>query len=69
MELIVSRAVHEKLERHRTTPPTLWFIARTDLGRLLKVIFIQDEGVIYLKSAFEPNDIETGIYSRHGRQP
>lgn len=26
---------------HKTSPPTLWFIAETDIGRLLKVVFIE----------------------------
>ena len=53
-------------ERHKTHPPTLWFIAKTDLGRDLKVIFILEGPAIHLKSAFEPNDAELRIYSRHG---
>ena len=95
MDLLVSRAVQEKLEtkhhvdiaeveecfenrsgrllmdvreRHKTTPPTLWFIASTNRGRYLKVIFINKGGSIHLKSAFEPNDVETRIYSRYGLQ-
>ncbi len=56
-------------ERHRTLPPTLWFIAMTNLGRHLKVIFIEKKGAIHLKSAFEPNEVETRIYSHHGQEP
>lgn len=52
-------------EQHRTTPPTLWFIAQTNRGRMLKVCFIPPHQghPAQLKSAFEPNDIEKRIYS------
>lgn len=35
------RMLRDTREEHATDPPTLWFIAETDFGRLLKVIFIQ----------------------------
>jgi len=54
-------------EDHKTDPPTKWFIASTDFGRLLKVVFIQcADGTISIKSAFPPNDIEIRIYNNHG---
>jgi hypothetical protein len=34
-------ALIEDREEHRTDPSTLWFIAETDSGRRLKVVFIQ----------------------------
>ncbi|MBL8474157.1 MAG: hypothetical protein KF778_15950 [Rhodocyclaceae bacterium] len=54
-------------EDHQTTPPTLWFGARTNKGRLLKVVFIYIDGNIHIKSAFEPNAKEISIYERCGR--
>lgn len=51
---------------HKTNPPTLWFIACTNKGRMLKVAYIQKEQIIHLRSAFEPNDAEIAIYKRWG---
>ncbi len=53
-------------ELRRTNPPTLWFIAKTNKGRLLKIVYIQKGSEIHLKSAFEPNAIEISIYAKHG---
>jgi len=53
---------------HQTNPQTLWFIAETNKGRLLKICFVPkgdgNENGPSLKSAFEPNDIEKLIYQR-----
>lgn len=50
--------------QHKTNPPTQWFIAETDQGRLLKIIFIfnQEEKKIVIKSAYAPNEKEKEIY-------
>lgn len=53
-------------EQHRTNPPSQWFLACTNSGRLLKVVFVFESGKYMLKSAFEPNDTEKYIYERHG---
>lgn len=50
----------------KTNPPTLWFISRTNKGRLLKIVYIQKGSEVHLKSAFEPNAIEISIYAKHG---
>lgn len=55
-------------EAHRTDPATLWFIAPTNKGRTLKVIFIfSASGGIYLKSAYEPEPEAVRIYDEVGR--
>lgn len=54
-------------EDHRTDPPTLWFIARTNCNRLLKVVFINIDGKIHIKTAYEPNETEIRIYDRFGK--
>ena len=54
-------------EDHATDPPTLWFIAETDHGRLLKVCFVFDNGITYIKTAYEPNKEERRIYQKHGQ--
>jgi hypothetical protein len=49
-------------EQHRTDPPTQWFLARTNRGRLLKIVFVQNGPTIQLKTAYEPNQTEIDIY-------
>jgi hypothetical protein len=50
----------------KTNPPTLWFIARTNTNRQLKIVYIQKGVQIILKTAYEPNEAELAIYARHG---
>ncbi|MFZ6813577.1 ADP-ribosyl-(dinitrogen reductase) hydrolase [Undibacterium sp. Rencai35W] len=54
-------------EEHRTDPPTLWFIAETNVGRLLKIIYIYKDGNFIIKSAFDPDQTEINIYEKHGK--
>jgi uncharacterized DUF497 family protein len=54
-------------EEHRTDPATLWFIAETNAGRLLKVVFIYKDGNFHIKSAFDANTTEIAIYEKHGK--
>lgn len=63
---LTGKLLMDTREQHRTNPPTLWFLACTNQGRLLKVVYIQKAGVIHLRSAFEPNETEIGIYKRWG---
>jgi len=50
---------------HRTTPPSLWFISDTYMGRLLKVVFIKrQDGNIAIKTAYDPNEDEKYIYRK-----
>lgn len=51
-------------EEHKTNPPTLWFVAPTNCDRLLKVIFVFEDGNIFIKSAYEPSDKVVEIYKR-----
>ena len=53
-------------EKHQTKPPTLWFIAKTNKNRSLKIVYIQSKDKVQLKSAFEPNEIEFEIYRKFG---
>jgi hypothetical protein len=50
--------------QHKTNPPTLWFIAPTNKGRRLKIVYIQQGTEVHLKSAFEPNAEEERIYKK-----
>ena len=54
-------------EEHRTDPPTQWFISETFLGRKHKVVFVLQDGDIYIKSAFEPFDVELHIYNKFAK--
>ena len=49
---------------NRTFPPTRWFLAETDSGRKLKVVFLFDKKFkqFVLKTAYEPNMQEEKIY-------
>ena len=53
-------------EQHKTNPATLWFIAETDQGRLLKIVFIElPNGTYEIKTAYEPNNDEVKIYGKY----
>ncbi len=52
--------------QHSSNPPTMWFISETDFGRKLKVVFIHDNGNVYIRTAFVPNATELGIYKKFG---
>lgn len=54
-------------EDHQTDPPSLWFVAPTNQGRMLKVIFIFLEGNVHIKSAFESDSDANAIYERYGK--
>ena len=53
-------------EEHRTDEPTYWFIAETNYGRRLKVVFVREHGKIYIRTAFEPNQATIANYLKHG---
>ena len=54
-------------ENHRTEPPTRWFVAQTDFGRKLKVVFVQDAStrVVTIKTTYEANAKEIEIYDKY----
>lgn len=54
-------------EEHRTDPPSLWFIAETNKGRLLKIIYVYRDGKYYIKSGFEPNKSDIQTYEDEGK--
>lgn len=58
--------VVDSRETHRTTPPTQWFLARTNRKRLLKVVFVHDGENVHLKSAYEANQAEMDIFRHKG---
>jgi len=60
------KLLFDNREKHQTKPPTLWFIAKTNKNRALKIVYIQLNNKVLLKSAFEPNEIEIEIYRKFG---
>jgi hypothetical protein len=54
-------------EEHRSDPPTRWFVAETDFGRVLKIVFVPTGNGIEIKTAYEANSVERKIYDDHGR--
>lgn len=55
-------------ESNLTNPLTRWFIAETDFGVTLKVVFIPTGAGIIVKSAYTPKAEETRIYHKYGHQ-
>jgi uncharacterized DUF497 family protein len=51
-------------EEHNTNPPTLWFVAETDYGKKLKIVFVQDGNDFILKTAYPANPNEIRIYDK-----
>jgi hypothetical protein len=60
------RLLEDTRARHKTQPPTLWFLAQTNQGRWLKVVFVPAGGHIELKTAYSPNEDEIRLYKKHG---
>lgn len=50
--------------KHRTDPPTMFFVAPTNRGRHLKVVFVREHGNMYIKSAFDANATARAIYEK-----
>jgi hypothetical protein len=49
-------------EEHASDPPTVWFIASTYLGRLLKVCYVETDVDVVVRTAYEPNAQEIEIF-------
>lgn len=61
------KSLIDSREQHKTTPPTRWFIAETNMGRKLKIVYIPTDNSIEIKTAYPANPIEVEIYqSRTG---
>lgn len=69
MECFLNRAggfLEDTRLDHKTEPPTLWFIGKTDALRLLKIVFIElNDGQYEIKTAYEPNQVEVKIYEKY----
>ncbi len=60
----LSKYLYDVREDNKTNPPTRWFVAETDYGRKLKVVFMSIGDNIVIKTAFEPNPDEIRIYNK-----
>lgn len=54
-------------EDHRTDPPTLWFVAPNNAGRVLKLMLVFRDGSVYLKSAYDATPEIQDLYERFGK--
>ena len=54
-------------DKHRTDPPTQWFVSETDKGRKLKVIFVLNDSGICIKSAYDANEKIQQLYVKQNR--
>jgi hypothetical protein len=52
---------------HLTNPITKWFVAETDKGRTLKIMFVQEKDGIDLKSAYEATQEVCRIYKKYAK--
>ena len=50
-------------EEHKTDPATLWFVSPTNQNRILKVIFVFNNGNIYIKSAYDAKPVNIEMYA------
>lgn len=59
----LKKFLEDQRAEHATTPPTQWFVAETDMGRVLKVVFVFD-GEVEIKTAYDANVEEIRIYNK-----
>jgi len=62
---IGTRHCKDDREGHKTDPPTFWFVAETHLGKMLKIVYVEDEDNIYLKSAYPANKAVQDMFDRN----
>lgn len=60
------KSLYDTREKNRTDPPTEWFIAETNAGRRLKIVYVPKDGKIFLKTAYDANPEEIRIYEKYG---
>lgn len=61
-----SPEIEETRASHATDPPTMWFIARNDKGRILKIVLVHRHGHIFIKTAYEPGNDELNLFRQQG---
>jgi hypothetical protein len=61
-ENVEGEYIEDTREEHKTDPATLWFVAPTNNHRKLKVLFVFNNGNIYIKSAFDAKASHIAMY-------
>ena len=59
------RVCEDNREGHETDPPTQWFVAPTHTDRVLKIVYVEDDEHIYLKSAYTATKTIQDIFEQH----
>jgi hypothetical protein len=59
---IDGKYMEDNRTHNKTNPPTYWFISETHQCIRLKVVCIFKDGNVYLRTAYPPNEVESGIY-------
>lgn len=62
----IGKYLQDTREDHQSDPPTYWFIAETNYGRMLKVAFIMENNDVFIRTAYPPNETELRIYKIYG---
>lgn len=52
-------------EEHKTDPATRWFVAETDYGRKLKIMYVPDTDGVRIKSAYDASPEIIRIYTKY----
>lgn len=50
---------------HQVDPPTRWFVAPTNNGRCVKIVFLFVDGTIHIKDARDAKPQELARFARH----
>jgi hypothetical protein len=53
-------------EQHRTNPATMWFLSKTKAGRILKVVYVPEDGIGYLRTSYDANATEIWLFKLKG---
>jgi hypothetical protein len=61
---IEGQYLYDTRAKHITNPLSEWFISKTNRDRILKVIFVHEDGNLMIKSAYEPEPAAIEIYSK-----
>jgi hypothetical protein len=51
-------------EEHKTDPVTKWFVASNHQGRALKIVYVEDDEHVYLKSAYPATKTIEDMFNR-----
>lgn len=64
---LTHRPLVDTREQHKSTPLTRWFVAETDYGRKLKIMYVPTDEGLYIKSAYNATEDIQRIYAKHAK--